>query len=149
MIVDSIENASRYTGLHPLFKKAFDFLNSNNINDLEDGTIVLEDGLKVIITNKNGKTQEESLQKFECHDRFIDIQYCAKGNETIGWKPRKSCILPNGDYNAEKDVMFFNDVPDTYFQLKDGQFAIFYPEDVHAPMIGEGNIRKAVFKVEI
>ena len=31
-----------------------------------------------------------------------------------------------------------NDTPDTFFQLTDGQFAIFFPEDVHAPMIGEG-----------
>ena len=28
-----------------------------------------------------------------------------------------------------------------YFQLTDGQFAIFFPEDVHAPMIGEGEIK--------
>jgi biofilm protein TabA len=36
-----------------------------------------------------------------------------------------------------------------YFQLTDGQFGIFYPEDVHAPMIGEGEIKKLVFKVKI
>ena len=29
-----------------------------------------------------------------------------------------------------------------YFELRDGQFAIFYPEDVHAPMIGEGPDKK-------
>jgi beta-galactosidase beta subunit len=35
------------------------------------------------------------------------------------------------------------------FQLTDGQFVIFYPGDVHAPMIGEGEIKKLVFKVKI
>ena len=53
------------------------------------------------------------------------------------------------DYNSEKDVRFYSDVPDMYFQLTNNQFAIFYPEDVHAPMIGNGEIKKLVFKVKI
>jgi len=36
-----------------------------------------------------------------------------------------------------------------YFQLTNHQFAIFFPEDVHAPMIGEGQIKKMVIKVKI
>jgi len=48
-------------------------------------------------------------------------------------------------------VRFFNDVPDMYFQLTTGQFAIFFPEDVHAPMIAadDHTIRKLVIKVKI
>ncbi|MDX1954798.1 MAG: YhcH/YjgK/YiaL family protein, partial [Chitinophagaceae bacterium] len=64
-------------------------------------------------------------------------------------KPRQSCKQPKGDYDDAKDVLFYNDKPDTFFQLSDGQFAIFFPEDVHAPMIGEGDIRKLVIKVKI
>jgi YhcH/YjgK/YiaL family protein len=56
--------------------------------------------------------------------------------------------LPNGDYNSEKDVQFFKDAPDMFFQLTNGQFAIFFPADVHAPMIGEGQIKKLVIKVK-
>jgi beta-galactosidase beta subunit len=36
-----------------------------------------------------------------------------------------------------------------YFQLTDRQFAIFFPDDVHAPMIGENEIKKLVIKVKI
>ena len=107
------------------------------------------EGLKMIVSVANGKTQAVSLEKFECHDKNIDIQICVSGLETIGWKPREKCVQPNGDYNPEKDVRFFNDSPDMYFQLTDHQFGIFYPEDVHAPMIGEGEIRKIVIKVKI
>jgi biofilm protein TabA len=149
MIVDTLSNASKYTSLNPLFAKAFDFINQNDIATLENGTIQIEDGLKVIVSTGNGKTPEVSLAKFECHDKNIDIQVCVKGLETIAWKPREKCVTPNGDYNPEKDVRFFNDTPDMYFQLTDGQFGIFYPEDVHAPMIGEGEIKKLVFKVKI
>jgi biofilm protein TabA len=149
MIIDTLNNASKYTSLNPLFAKAFDFINQNDVATLENGVIQIEDGLKVIVSTANGKTAEASLAKFECHDKNIDIQVCVKGLETIAWKPREKCVTPNGDYNPEKDVRFFNDTPDMYFQLTDGQFGIFYPEDVHAPMIGEGEIKKLVFKVKI
>jgi beta-galactosidase beta subunit len=36
-----------------------------------------------------------------------------------------------------------------YFGLTDNQFAIFYPEDVHAPMIGDGVIKKLVIKIKL
>ena len=149
MIIDTLNNGSKYAGLHPLFANAFDFINQNDIATLADGVIEITEGLKVIVSNANGKTRETSLAKFECHDKNIDIQVCVKGLETIAWKPREKCVSPNGDYNPEKDVRFFNDTPDMDFQLTDGQFVIFYPGDVHAPMIGEGEIKKLVFKVKI
>jgi beta-galactosidase beta subunit len=46
-------------------------------------------------------------------------------------------------------VSFYDDVPDMYFKLRSDQFAIFFPEDVHAPMIGNGLIKKMVVKVKI
>ena len=149
MIIDTVTNAAKYTGLHPLFAKAFDYIKQNDIANLPDGVSEIAEGLKLIVNTANGKTAEASLAKFECHDKNIDIQVCVKGLETIAWKPREKCVAQNGDYNPEKDVRFFSDAPDMSFQLTDGQFAIFYPEDVHAPMIGEGEIKKLVFKVKI
>ncbi len=101
------------------------------------------------MSDKNGVMPEESTAKFECHNAHIDIQVCIRGRERIGWKPRGSCIAPRGEYNTEKDVLFYDDAPDMFFGLTDNQFAIFYPEDVHAPMIGEGMIKKLVIKVKI
>jgi YhcH/YjgK/YiaL family protein len=149
MIIDTVVNASKYTSLNPLFAKAFDYINQNDIANLPDGTTAIDEGLKVIVNTASGKTAEASLAKFECHDKNIDIQICVKGLETIAWKPREKCVTPNGEYNPEKDVRFFSDAPDMFFQLTDGQFGIFYPEDVHAPMIGEGEIKKIVIKVKI
>ena len=149
MIIDTVANATKYTGLHPLFAKAFDYIHQNDIAHLPDGVSEIAEGLKVIVNTANGKTAEASLSKFECHDKNIDIQLCVKGVETIAWKPREKCVTPNGEYNPEKDVRFFNDAPDMSFQLTDNQFVIFYPEDVHAPMIGDGEIKKIVIKVKI
>ena len=149
MIVDTLPNASKYFSVHPLFAKAFEYIQQTDLANAPDGRTDIAEELKAIISNATGKTKEASLAKFECHDKNIDIQLCVNGVETIGWKPREKCVTPNGDYNAEKDVRFFSDAPDTFFQLTNGQFAIFFPEDVHAPMIGETEIKKLVIKVKI
>ena len=149
MIIDSLTNASKYYSLHPNFKKAFDYVNQNDITSLEEGTFEIADGLKVISIIGQGATKEQSIKGFECHDQNIDIQILIKGPETFAWKPREKCVSPNGDYNNERDVRFFHDQPDMYFQLQENQFAILFPEDVHAAMIGEGILKKIVIKVKI
>ena len=148
MIIDTLKNASKYFNVHPLFAKAFEYINKIDWSKTEVGKYDITDGLKAIISNAPGKTKEASI-KFECHNKNIDIQFCIDGNETIGWKPREKCEMENGAYNEEKDVQLFSDAPDMYFQLTNGQFAIFFPEDVHAPMIGEDTIKKLVIKVKI
>lgn len=149
MIVDTLQNASKYFSIHPLFEKAFDYIQNTDLSASVDGKSDIADGLKAIISKAPGKSKETSLSKFECHNKNIDIQVCINGTETIGWKPREKCVTPNGGYNAEKDVQYYHDAPDTFFQLMNGQFAIFFPEDVHAPMIGEGEIKKLVVKVRM
>ncbi|MBM3443282.1 MAG: DUF386 domain-containing protein [Bacteroidetes bacterium] len=148
MIIDTIDNADRYLAVHPHFERAFHYIRED-LPTAPDGKGDITEGLKSIINTAPGKTADVSLSKFECHNRNIDIQYCISGVETIGWRPRFSCTQPNGGYSEEKDVQFYHDAPHTFFQLQPGQFAVFFPEDVHAPMIGEGEIRKLVIKVSI
>jgi biofilm protein TabA len=150
MIIDTLDNASKYYCVHPLFAKAFEYISASDIANIEDGRYEIDgERLRAIVTNKKGMTAAESTAKFECHDKHIDIQLCIRGLEQLGWKPRGACTEQKGQYNPEKDVVFYGDPPDTFFELRDGQFAIFYPEDVHAPMIGEGLIKKMVIKVKL
>ena len=150
MIVDTLLNAEKYFCIHPLFSKAFEHIKSQNFDTIEVNRYEIDgDLLKAIVSDKPGMTAEESAAKFECHDKHIDIQFCIHGKERIGWKPRQNCIQPKGDYNPEKDVTFYNDAPDMHFELIDNQFAIFFPEDVHATMIGTDRIKKMVIKVKI
>ena len=44
---------------------------------------------------------------------------------------------------------FFNDAPSTYFTILPGEFAIFFPGDGHAPLIGEGETKKIIIKVAV
>lgn len=150
MIIDTLSNAEKYFCIHPLFAKAFEYINSLNLNTIEDGNYEIHgDELRAIVSNKHGKTINEAIFRFECHNKNIDIQLCLNGQEQIGWKSRQACVQQQGEYDPMKDVVFYNDAPDMYFQLSNQQFAIFFPEDVHAPMIGKGEIKKMVIKVKI
>ena len=148
MIIDTLSNASKYKGIHPRFAKAFEYILSQDMSKIEPGKYPI-DGveLHVSVSLKDGVNAEDA--KFEAHNNYIDIQVCPSGTEQLGWKPRNTCTNPIGEYNAEKDVIFYSDRPDTYFHLQAGQFAIFFPEDVHAPMIGKGPIKKLVVKVKL
>ena len=150
MVIDDLSNAKKYFCLHPLFARAFEYVQSQDTATFQPGKYEIHgDELIAIISNNPGKSKEESISKFECHEKHIDIQVCLSGKETIGWKPRNECSHQKEVYNPEKDVTFYSDAPGMYFQLTDNQFAIFFPEDVHAPMIGEGEIKKMVIKVKI
>jgi biofilm protein TabA len=150
MIIDTLENASKYFSVHPLFRQAFEYISKTDLNAVEPGKYEIDgDKLKAAYSNKKGMTAEESVAKFECHDKHIDIQVCISGKEKFGWKPRAKCAVPNGAYNEAKDVQLYTDTPDTWFELTNGQFVILFPGDVHAPMIGDAEIKKLVIKVKI
>ena len=148
MIIDSLDNAAKYFSVHPLFEKAFDYISKQDLKNFEVGKFDISEGLNGAVVEKQGMTAEESAAKFECHNNNIDIQLCITGPEVFGWRPRSRCSSPKGEYNADKDVLFFEDAPDMHITLNDNQFAIFFPEDVHAPMIADGVVKKMIIKVK-
>ena len=150
MIIDTLKNAGRYKDLHPRFARAFAYIRSLDLTASPTGEFSVDGSdLRAIFSYKMGMTAAESVAEFECHNQHIDIQICIHGKEMFGWKPRNNCTQPKGDYDPEKDFQLYNDSPDMFFQLTDGQFVILFPEDVHAPLISDQMIRKVVLKVKI
>ena len=151
MIVDSLVNIEKYASIHPLFEQAFEYIENTDLDTVAIGKYDIADGLKAIYSEKPGITAEESNAKFECHNKNIDIQICISGKEKIGWKSRNICSKQKGEYNEEKDVVFYEDAPNLYLELSENQFCIFFPEDVHSPMIAVDDkpIKKLVIKVRL
>jgi YhcH/YjgK/YiaL family protein len=146
MILDSIRNAASILALNPLFKQAFDYIQSNDLSKMEPGKTLLDgDKLFISIMELDGKTPEAA--KMEAHRKYIDIQVVISGVETMGWTAIEHCTNELDPYNAEKDLQFFSDKPTTYVTVHAGEFAVFFPEDGHAPGISDGPIKKAVVKV--
>ncbi len=146
MILDSLKNTAAVEKIHPLFKQAFDYIKANDLSKVAPGKIELDGAnLFISVAEITGKTQEAA--RIETHNKYIDIQIPVVGVETMGWLAGEYCKNTTDGYNAEKDITFFTDKPSTYVKVQPGEFIVFFPEDGHAPAIGEGFIKKLIVKV--
>ena len=147
MIFDSLKNSALYYPVSPRLEKAlrlhrFDRLGNDGAGDHE------LDGKDIYVNVMEPELKKPADAKLEIHDAYIDIQVLIRGEqETFGWSERADLRKPLGEFDAGKDIRFFDDEPQTFYTLRPGQFTIFFPEDGHAPMIGEGNVRKIIVKV--
>ncbi len=148
MIIDTLASCEKYLSLNPGFAQAFQFLKNQPAAPNFNQKIALHgDLIHATFMRRPGRTRETA--KMEAHRRYIDIQFLISGNEEIGWKPTPECIVPQGEFNSERDVQFFKDAPDSWHALRPGQFVIFYPEDTHAPMVSSDELSKVVVKVAV
>lgn len=148
MILDRITNAARYARLHPGFGEAFAYLLRADLAAQPLGKHAIDgERLLAILARDAGRGQAGS--PLESHRRYIDIQYVIEGTDIIGWRPLADCHGVSQPYSADRDIGFFSDTPDTWLTLPAGTFAIFFPEDAHAPLAGEGETHKAVMKVAV
>ena len=147
MILDKLSNAGLYVNVHPLFEKAFEFLNSNDLATLPLGKIELDgSNLVVNVVEVDGKTPEAA--RMETHNNFIDIQVPVSGVEVMGWKPTADLSVVTDPYNTEKDLTFYADKAYNMLNVHPLEFAVFFPEDGHQPGIAEGKLKKIIVKVK-
>jgi len=148
IIIDKLQNAERYYDMHPAFEKAFAFLRRNDLASLPADRYEFDgDRLFCMISKGPGKSRAEA--KLEAHRKYIDIQYVIAGTEEMGWRPTADCKLTDTSYDADKDIGFFKDQPDSWTHVPPGSFVIFFPQDAHAPLVGSGEIHKAVLKIAV
>ena len=148
MILDALSRSSRYFTLHPLLAQAFEFLRSADLRALEPAMHTIQgEQLFAIVEDCAGRTRAEA--KLECHRRYIDIQLVLEGVDEMGWKPLAECMDPATDYDAARDIRFFNDAPSSWISTPPGSFCLFFPDDAHAPLVSAGMIRKVVVKIAV
>lgn len=160
MVLDRLTCWQIYQSLHGGFADAFRALNDPGIASLPAGRHPLDgERLYLIVGRDTGRGRHGA--RLESHRRFIDIQLTVSGQEEIGWLPLADCLAPTptgellaasyGDepYDAGRDIAFYSARPETWLALPSGTFAIFFPDDAHAPLAGEGEIVKVVAKVAV
>jgi biofilm protein TabA len=148
IIIDKLQNAENYYHMHPAFEKAFAFLRQNGLAKLPADRYEIDgDRLFCMISKGPGRSRSEA--KLEAHRKYIDIQYVIAGIDEMGFKPTADCKLIDTSYDADKDIGFFNDQPDSWTPVPAGSFVIFFPQDAHAPLVSSGEIHKAVLKVAV
>jgi YhcH/YjgK/YiaL family protein len=147
MILDTLQNAARYTGLKFGSSEGFGFLDQPGLEDLPDGKYEIA-GERVFAIIERTAGRKVSDGQLEGHRRYLDIQYVVSGDESMGWCPREG-LTTAVEYDAEKDLEFFEGEPLSIVRIPPGSFAVFLPSDAHLPLIGEGPIHKVVVKVAI
>jgi YhcH/YjgK/YiaL family protein len=134
-------------GINPLFADVEKFLHDNDLSKMEPGKYAIKgDDLFVNIQLAKGRTPDAAV--LETHRRMIDIQIPLDGPETFGFTPL--CRLPEAAYDAEKDITKYGDLmAESFVGCQPGMFAVFFPQDGHAPCITMApEIKKAIFKVK-
>lgn len=148
MIYSTIAESERIENLHPQFKKLFDYLKENDLLNGELGRFEL-DGNNLFINNVDSPLYKAEERSLEAHKDYLDIQIPLDAPETFGIKATADCKTIKSAYNEEKDILFFEDKPASFVTVYPGEFIILYPEDAHAPLIGEGKVRKLVVKIRL
>ena len=148
MILSDLKHSERIESLHPLFKMLFDYVKSHDLLHTEPGRIEI-DGDNLFINNVSAHGVSAEKQPLEAHRDYIDVHILLEGVERIGWKSIDDVRHVSKPYEAEADCALYAEPASAYVDLLPGQFLIVYPEDPHAPLIGDGPIRKLIGKVRI
>jgi len=148
MIKDQLLNFDKYVEMNKNFKTVKDFLDKNELANLEEKVYELDgENCYAIVTSVKGKSKEEA--KLEAHKKYIDIHVTLSGLDTIGWKDIKACSALLVEYDPKGEYELYNDLPENYISVEPGDFAVFFPEDTHAPLISDEIVKKIVFKVMV
>ncbi len=149
MILDTISHSGTTEMLGERFRQLFEYLRTHNLTEAPVGRIEIDsDALYINLEDATLRKCEEQL--LEVHRRYIDVHFPIDGPETVGWSPLSELSEEKSEgYNAERDFCFYRQSASTYFTVAPGHFYVMFPEDAHAPIIGEGKLRKAVAKIRI
>lgn len=150
MIADFIANAAPRMLLRreAAFEQAFEWIEKES-QQVSDGIVEL-DGRSLYVNVHRYTTMPRSGCRWESHRRTVDLQYIMEGEELVDWTSEQ----PAGDstYDDVKDVEFW---PGAVAQqgtlhLAAGMYAVFFPGELHRPMImneDHAPIRKLVVKI--
>lgn len=148
MVLDRIENFEKYLSLNPNFMKAMEFLQNSNLQDLPLGRNEICGDL-VFANVVEAKSKSKSEAPIEIHRKYIDVHVPLSGDELIGYTPLAE--LPYAEFVEADDAALYplSLSARDYFNVRRGEFAIFFPQDGHAPAITPTPLKKIILKVAI
>jgi biofilm protein TabA len=152
MITSTLAYLHWYKTISPNFEKAIDYVLSTDFRTLEPGKYSV-DGENVMAIVNEYTTKPAAECDPESHRDYADIQLMVTGAEKFGYLPfrNQQATTP---YRPEKDVAFYS-IPEAemnYITLEQGEFIIFFPQDIHQPEIFSQQpalVRKVVMKVAL
>ena len=147
MLVSSMKNYKNILKFFPQLDIVFDYIIKNINSKTSDGKYFITKEIYINIQTCNPKPKKE--QVLEKHKKYIDLQLILSGKETIGWKFFDKTFKVLKKYNIKNDISFYSNKPDMFINLKKNEFAVFFPEDTHAPLCCEKKVKKCIVKIPV
>lgn len=136
----------------PALQKGLLYLKNTDLSTLSVGRHDI-DGDNIFALVSEYVTEPKKDRKPEAHQRYIDIQYLASGEEMIGCSLLSSECEVLQDELELKDLIFYNEVKqEVDMLLKPGVYAVLFPNDVHRPccmLNSAARVKKVVIKIAV
>ena len=152
MILDKISRCEKYFSVHENFKAGFDFIKKALDEKLPAGKYEI-DGENIFAMVQEYETRAWEKPFFEGHKRYIDLQFIAEGEERMDLIDitRADVIAA---YDEKIEAAFFASKGEcTRGIFSAGDFAIFFPEDLHQPGLRIGadacKMKKIIVKIAV
>ena len=143
MIYTEISNIGHYRGMGEYLDKAFDYLATHPLKDVEPGHYEI-DGKKVYLNVLEYETIAEE------HAKYADIHMAVTGEELVGVSDMAGVNVKTFDEDA--DLYEVEGPVEHYFRLVPGKALVVLPEDAHKLKLAEKQpaaVKKAVIKVYV
>ncbi len=150
MIYDKIENLSIYFKDSEIFGAVEPSLKEFLKSPFDSGKIEI-DGDNMWCNVAKYEVKADTPLKYEAHKAYADVQVMVDGEESFGWANINECVITE-DFKDGNDIAFMDAPNGQFFALRKGYFAVFFPEDAHAPCRKSDNsdfAHKLVFKVKL
>jgi YhcH/YjgK/YiaL family protein len=153
MIFGHICNTNELMKILPdSIQKAIIFLQEIDIDTKEVGEYEIQ-GKDIYAQIVDIATRHIEDSRPEVHRKYVDVQFLFKGSEKIRFAIDNGKNIVYEDMLEDKDLLLYENVEDeSEITMTPGNFAIFYPQDIHRPTLINKqveNIRKVIVKVSV
>ncbi|MGX2957433.1 N-acetylneuraminate anomerase [Ursidibacter arcticus] len=151
MLLGDLSRDDYAKSLPPVFARLCGKLKTLDLVNLPLGWQDLEDGVRMNVMEF--ETAPAEGKKAELHRKFIDIQLLISGEEAIQYSLSYPNLALYDEYRDEDDYQLTDQLENkNLLVLRPNMFAIFLPNEPHAPGISvNGNrlLKKLVVKVPV
>ena len=134
MFIGNVDNIDKDgSDFHSVIYSVLDYLRATDFKNFSDGSYPMPH-TDFMLKVQRYKTRPLSDCRSEAHEKFIDVQYVAEGEEVLGWCPLSPDLKVVAPYDEKSDVTFYEKLtPESSVVLGARNYAVLFPLDVHRP----------------
>ena len=152
MILDKVENAARYAGVHTGIPTAVAAALKLDAATYQKGRVDV-DGDSIYLNCVEYDTHDREGALTEAHRAYLDVMVIVEGVETVYVKRTDALKNVTKPYDASIEALLADtDADVSAVRLEKGDFLVLFPEDAHAPGCHADapcHVKKAIGKVKI